>query len=207
MASLTPRMHWTLHDYELDTEHSKVLDSISLNNWLELMEYKERHGDDLTAKSLAELGFLGNGLLSLLETGVRLPICFVVGNSISKRIAQTVNFLKQDEDETLAKYLLLRRRLNRGFAKSVESVSQNFASVGTNLGSHDLQNKTASKIGSVVTEKTEYGVSFFENILSPLTIVKTVRGIPPSGPDMLNLMRAEQGEVRKIKGGNTKALL
>ena len=68
-----------------------ALQSPSLLFWKKIGEFREEEKGSVTRKSLAELGYIGCGVVSTIETAIKLPVCYLIGNPLAHYSAQAIN--------------------------------------------------------------------------------------------------------------------
>lgn len=173
-------------------------ESITLKGWEDITNWRTDNPGNGWVKAVAELGYLMNGLFGIAETAVRLPVCFLVGNPLSKLIAEGSSALAEDP-EILASYRRVRATCNESFDKCVQGVAQNFTSVGTNLASQNCNLSTSREVAVVVRGEGRGLLEIIQRI-NPVSIVwAAIRGDPRGLIDDITERPGVLGLVRDLR--------
>jgi hypothetical protein len=151
--------------------------SITLHGWSEITQWRADHEGSQLIKVVAEVGYLTNGIFGIIETAVRLPVCYVVGNSLSDKIALGIDFINGDDDNSVYKsYRATRKELNKSVDLCAQGVVQNLASLGTNPVSHSCNLHTSAVIKRSLEGEGERVVKIIEELVSPVLITSSIIG-------------------------------
>lgn len=144
--------------------------SVSLHAWDQITQWRAQEQGDVGRKLIAELGYFGSGVTGIVETPVRFITALIVGNRVSGGIARVISILIDgvDDGETLKSYNAVKKMLGESCDETIQGVAQNFASMGTNLASHDLNIETSVKIIKALDGKAN-PMQAFQNI-NPITM-------------------------------------
>lgn len=161
-------------------------ESVGLYAWNQISEWRAAKKGSTARKIIAEAGYFGCTLVSVVETGVRLPAYWVVCNSTSRLIARGISLIKKD---ALNSYDGVKEDCKDSFDKCLQAVAQNTTSLATNLIGHETNMQTAHTIKNTM-EDLNIGqvVITATGIISPGTIISAAvcRKPPDFTSDFIN---------------------
>ena len=135
---------------------SDCFNSISLHNWIKISEYREEHQGNSYHKAIASAAYFGNGIFGSIETALRIPIGFLVGNPLSRLILGAM-YLDRIEHNPIIE------GVNANIDHCAQATLQSLVSAFTNAHSHTSNMKTAEKIRNLARGKTAVCMDILES--------------------------------------------